>query len=109
MNLSLAIVSTVADWYGVLTHSMSEAVRLKPFDQLTPYEAVLRSFGYYERVTAEEHAASRSALERAVEQAPGNADALGNAVDDVLVKNSDLDFNEQPDPWDVHSGQRDER
>ena len=53
---------------------MSEAVRLKPPDQLTPYEAVLRSFGYYERVTAEEHAASRSALERAVEQAPGNAD-----------------------------------
>jgi serine/threonine-protein kinase len=31
------IVSTVADWYGVLTHSMSEAVRLKLLDQLTPY------------------------------------------------------------------------
>ena len=30
------IVSTVADWYGVLPHSMSEAVRLKPLDQLTP-------------------------------------------------------------------------
>ena len=44
------IVSTVADWYGVLPHSMSEAVRLKPLDQLTPYEALLRSFGYYERV-----------------------------------------------------------
>ena len=26
------IVSTVADWYGVLPHSMSEAVRLKPLD-----------------------------------------------------------------------------
>ena len=44
------IVSTVADWYGVLPHSMSEAVRLKPLDQLTPYEALLRSFGYFERV-----------------------------------------------------------
>ena len=30
------IVSTVADWYGVLPHSMSEAVRLKPLDRLTP-------------------------------------------------------------------------
>jgi len=60
------IVSTVADWYGVLPHSMSEAVRLKPLDQLTPYEALLRSFGYYERVVPAEHAAARSALERAV-------------------------------------------
>jgi len=68
------IVSTVADWYGVLPHSMSEALRSKGPDQLSPYEAVLRSFGYYERVTAEEHAAARFALERAVQQAPGNSD-----------------------------------
>ena len=68
------IVSTVADWYGVLPHSMSEAVRLKPLDQLTPYEALLRSFGYFERIVPAEHAAARSALERAVEQAPGNAE-----------------------------------
>ncbi len=65
------IVSTVADRYGVLPHSMSEAVRSKPADELSPYEAVLRSFGYYERVnTAEEHAAVRAGLERAVQQAP---------------------------------------
>src|SRR6185503_15511459 len=68
------IVSTVADWYGVLPHSMSEAVRLKPLDQLTPYEALLRSFGYFERVVPAEHAAARSALERAVQQAPGDAE-----------------------------------
>src|SRR5262245_33291893 len=35
------IVSTVADSYGVLPHSMSEAIRVKPLDQLTPYEALL--------------------------------------------------------------------
>jgi tetratricopeptide (TPR) repeat protein len=68
------IVSTLADWYGVLPHSMSEAVRLKPLDQLTPYEALLRSFGYYERVVPAEHAAARSALERAVQHAPANAE-----------------------------------
>ena len=38
------IVSTIADWYGALPHSMSEAVRFKPADQLSSYEAVLRSF-----------------------------------------------------------------
>ena len=66
------IVSTVADWYGVLPHSMSEAVRLKPLDQLTPYEALLRSFGYYEHVVPAEHAVAESALERAVQQAPAH-------------------------------------
>ena len=68
------IVSTVADWYGVLPQSMSEALRSKPSDQLTPYEAVLRSFGYGERRTPEEHATARAVLERAVQQAPGYAD-----------------------------------
>ena len=50
------IVSTVADTYGVLPHSISEMLRKKSPDQLSPYEAVLRSFGYYERITPEEHA-----------------------------------------------------
>src|SRR6202011_564086 len=54
------MVSTVADTHGVLPHSMSEAVRSKGSDQLSPYEAVLRSFGYVERVTAEEHAVARA-------------------------------------------------
>ena len=69
------IVSTVADSHGVLLHSMSEALRSKSSDQLTPYEAVLRSFGYFSRVNAEELAAARSALELAVRKAPGYADA----------------------------------
>ena len=37
------VVSTVADWYGILPHSMSEVVRIKPVDQLSPYEALLRA------------------------------------------------------------------
>jgi TolB-like protein/Tfp pilus assembly protein PilF len=74
-DLAPRIVSTVADFYGVLPRSLSEAVRSKPPDQLSPYEAVLRSFSYLERVTAEELATARSALERAVEKAPRFADA----------------------------------
>ena len=69
------IVSTVADSNGVLRRSMSEAVRSKSADRLSPYEAVLRSFGYFERVTAEELAAARSALELALRKAPGYSDA----------------------------------
>jgi TolB-like protein len=68
------IVSTIADMNGILPRSMSETVRSLDLDQLSPYEALLRSFSYYARLTAEEHAAARAGLERAVQQAPGNAD-----------------------------------
>ena len=69
------IVSTVADVHGVLPRSMSAAVRSRPPDQLSPYEAVLRSFTYFERVSAEELAAARTGLEMAVQKAPDHADA----------------------------------
>ncbi|HET7712716.1 MAG TPA: hypothetical protein VFL80_12360, partial [Thermoanaerobaculia bacterium] len=69
------IVSTVADANGILARSMSEAVRSRDPEQLTPYEAVLRSFGYGQRVTPEELAAARFALEVAVRKAPAYADA----------------------------------
>ncbi len=69
------IVSTVADIHGVLPRSMSEAVRSRPLDQLSPYEAVLRSFSYFERVNAEESGTARSALQLAVRKAPEYADA----------------------------------
>ncbi len=90
------IVSTVADWYGALPHSMSKTVRLKPQLELTPYEAVLRSFGYFERINPEEHAAVQPALERAVEEEPGNAD--GWAMLSMLYgEEHRFGFNEQPD------------
>ena len=69
------IVSTVADMHGVLPRSMSEALRSRDPEQLSPYEAVLRSFGYSERVTPEDLAAARSGLELAVRKAPAYADA----------------------------------
>jgi TolB-like protein/Flp pilus assembly protein TadD len=91
------IVSTVADWYGVLPHAMSEAVRSKPAERLSPYEAVLRAFGYYERVTPEEHAAVRPILERAVAQAPG--EALAWAMLSMMYgEEHRFGFNALPDP-----------
>ena len=66
------IVSTVGDTQGILAQTMSEAVWNKEPSQLTPYEAVLRAFSYLRRVNPPTHAAARDALERAVEQTPGN-------------------------------------
>ncbi len=55
-DLVPCIVSTVADAYGVLPYSMSDVVRSKPLDQLSPYEALLRAIGCGYRLTPEEHA-----------------------------------------------------
>src|ERR1700690_3424225 len=69
------IVSTVADNNGALPRSMTEAVHSKAPEELSPYEAVLRSFAYFERYTPEELSASRSGLEAALRKAPAYADA----------------------------------
>jgi TolB-like protein/Tfp pilus assembly protein PilF len=68
------IVSTCGDHFGVLARSISETVRGKTAGQLTPYDALMRGFGYHHRLTPDEHAAARDVLERAVEAAPSNAD-----------------------------------
>ena len=78
------IVSTLADAHGILPHTMSEALRSKGPDQMSPYEAVLRSFGYGYRRTPEEHATVRAGLERAVQQAPGYADGWAMLSLDLL-------------------------
>ena len=90
------IVSTVADTHGVLPHTMSEVLRNRNPDQLTPYQAVLRSFAHFQRVNAEEHAAARAGLERAVRQSPDYAD--GWAMLSMMYKEEHTHgFNLRPD------------
>lgn len=73
-DLAPQIVSTVADMHGILPRSMSDAVRSKSAEELTPYEALLHSFGYNERWTMETLTEARTCLERAVQQDPDNGD-----------------------------------
>ena len=91
------IVSTVADTYGVLPRTMSEALRSRDPEQLTPYEAVLRSFAHFPRLCAEEHAAARAGLERATQQAPGYADAWA-MLSMIYREEFTHRFNVRPDP-----------
>jgi TolB-like protein/pimeloyl-ACP methyl ester carboxylesterase/predicted Ser/Thr protein kinase len=90
------IVSTVADVNGVLPRSMSEVVCGKNPDELSPYEAVLRSFRYFDRVSAEELGAARSCLEIAVQKAPANADAWAMLAL-LFVQDYGQGFNLHPD------------
>ena len=91
------IVSTIAATHGVLPQSMSEALRRKDPEQLSPYEAVLRGFSQMANLNAEEHATMREALERAVQQAPGHADCW--AMLSLLYREEYAHgFNPRPDP-----------
>jgi adenylate cyclase len=69
------IVSTIADQFGVLPRSMSEVLRSKSDDAVTPHEAVLRTFSYFSHIVPEEHAVVRRILERAVREVPDHADS----------------------------------
>jgi TolB-like protein/Tfp pilus assembly protein PilF len=91
------IVSTVADTHGVLPHTMSESLRGKDPERLSPYEALLGGFAHFLNVNAKQHAAARAGLERAVEQAPGHADCW--AMLSMLYKEEYAHgFNLRPDP-----------
>jgi tetratricopeptide (TPR) repeat protein len=74
-ELASRIVSTVADLHGILPRSLSELVRGRLPEELSPYEAVLRSFSYAQRALPEELVPAREALESAVRKAPANGDA----------------------------------
>jgi hypothetical protein len=91
------VVSTIADTHGVLPRSMSEILRTRDPSRLSPYEAVLRSFAHFQRVSAEENAPARAALERAVRKEPGYADAW--AMLSLIYKEEYTHrFNLLPDP-----------
>ena len=91
------IVSTIADAHGILPHTMSEGIRSKSPEQLTPYEAVLRGFSYAERVSPEEHAVARDALERAVQVAPNYAYAWA-MLSLLNTAEHEMGFNPKPEP-----------
>jgi len=90
------IVSTIADANGVLPHTIREALRNKSASQLSPYEAVLRSFGWG-RVTAEDAAELRTGLELALQKTPGNADWWA-MLSFMYVNGHQLGFDVRPDP-----------
>ena len=75
-SLAPTIVSTIAETSGVLAHSLWVALRDRDPESLTPYEAMLRSFGYLEHLTPEEHLVALAGLKRAIERQPSHAGCL---------------------------------
>jgi adenylate cyclase len=67
-DVAAHIVATVADSYGVLVHSMRDAIRQKDDADLTPVEWQFQYFAYREQITPSNHAALKGRLQRAVKQ-----------------------------------------
>jgi TolB-like protein len=93
------IVATVGDTQGILAHSMTEALRGRDAESLTPYEALLRSFGFHQHVSAGEHLAGRTALEHAVKLAPDRADCWA-MLSWLYRAEYTHGYNARPDPMD---------
>jgi TolB-like protein len=91
------IVSTVADQYGALVHSMSESLRGRSAGEYSAHEAVLRAFGLWERMTLQEHAEVREILEAAVADAPGHSDCLAE-LSLIYWAEYAFSYNLRPDP-----------
>jgi TolB-like protein len=90
------IVATVADPAGVVVRTLAAPTDRKKPEEMTPYEAVLRYFLFQQRISADDHLVTRTALERAVELEPGNADAwsyLSRIYQQEYMNN----LNQQPD------------
>lgn len=74
-DLVARIVSTVADVARCIAPKPERPVRQREAQDLSPYEAVLRSFTYAERGTPEALDAALLGLETAVQRQPAYADA----------------------------------
>jgi tetratricopeptide (TPR) repeat protein len=78
---------------------MATPTEWKAPETLTPFEAVLRFFLYQQRVSAEDHLPTRTALEHAVEIDPEYADAWA-ALTIVLLDEDRHSFNPRPNALD---------
>ncbi len=93
------VAATLADNFGVLVRSMVASLEDKPDDQLSANEFVFRFFGYWAKLTPEEHAKIRTTLEKAVERIPRNADLWG-CLSIVYENENYLRLNELPNSLD---------
>jgi TolB-like protein/Tfp pilus assembly protein PilF len=96
-EITNSVVATLADASGVLARSGLSEAQKKPTDSLDAYEAVLRTYSYWDRQTPAEHAEVREALERAVRLDADYANAWA-CLAITYLDEFDSSFNPRPDP-----------
>ncbi len=96
-QITNSVVATLADTSGILARSGLSEARKKPTDSLDAYEAVLRTYSYWDRQTPTEHHEVREALERAVQLDADYANAWA-CLAIVYLDEFRSSFNPRPDP-----------
>jgi TolB-like protein/Tfp pilus assembly protein PilF len=98
-DLTDHVVSSVADPYGALMRHLCSGVAMMAPEQMTPYQTILRFFIYRQRIGAEDHLATRNALEHGVRTDPGNADIRAGLAE-LYTEEYKHDYNRLPDSLD---------
>jgi len=98
-DLTDYLVASVADPYGALMRNLQAPVAAKDPASLTPYEAVVRHAIYRQRLSVEDHLATRDALERAAVEAPNNADVFA-ALAAITIEEIKHGYNVKADSGD---------
>lgn len=98
-EITSRIVATVGDVFGIVARTLASRTEGRDPETLSPYEAVLRWFLYQQRVGAEDHKATRAALERAVAEQPDYADAW-SCLSNIYLQEYMHDYNQLPNALD---------
>ena len=96
-DITNRVVAALAGAEGVLTRSGASNLRTKPTESLDAYEAVLRTFSYWDRQAPAEHLEVRESLERAVELDPHYGSAWA-CLATVYLDEFRVGFNPRPEP-----------
>jgi len=98
-DLTANVVASVADSYGALMRDLCAPVAVKAPEDMTPYEAVLRHLVYRQRLGAEDHRITLTAMERAVSIAPNDAN-VWSALAALYTEEYKHDYNALPGSLD---------
>ena len=96
-DITIRVVSTIADSDGVISRVSLEMLSRKHPDELGAYECVLRSIRFGQTHTAEDHLIARSCLEQTVALDSNYVDALASLAY-LYREEYQHGFNQQPYP-----------
>jgi non-specific serine/threonine protein kinase len=99
-ELTLAVVSEIANSYGALFQAEFEQTRRKPPTSLNSYDCILRVYDYLQIHSSEKHRAARDCMESAVAADPDYVEAIA-WMGYLYGEEFHHRYNERPNEYDA--------